>query len=151
MKFTMTLLIKLIMSFAAAWISFSVFGYVGLSYVIVIALAATIFNYLIGDLLILPKFGNLVAAISDGILSAIISYAVLAAYTFYTTVSLMIFAVIIAVLEFFFHIFLVNAGTPGADQSVRSSAPGNKKLSFSAETAKEMHPNYRKNNDQNKD
>jgi len=139
MKTITALIIKFILTFGAAWISFLIFGNVGLTFILIIAIAGTILNYLIGDLLILPRFGNIVASISDGILGAITSYAILFAYVYYTASSLAYFAIIVAILEYFFHMYLVSADIVRRKDS-DTTETGKKKLNYSTEIAKEMHP-----------
>lgn len=145
MKTTIALIIKLFVTFVAAWVAFMVFGTAGLLYAFLIALAGTVLNYLIGDLFILPKFGNLIAAICDGILAAVLSYIILAAtFTYYTATSLAIFAVMVVVFEVFFHMYLFKADII---RKKTDNVMQNKKLNFSTETAKEMHPSFSKNSE----
>ena len=100
-KFALTLLFAVI---AFAWVA----GGNPWSWIIGLALAATALNYLLGDLAILPATGNLIASIADG------GLAVLTAYIFSlisdafqaTPASLLTFAVLVAVGEFFFHLYL---------------------------------------------
>ena len=83
MKTTIALIIKFIVTMAAAWISFMLFGTVAFWTVAIIAIVGTVFNYLIGDLLVLPRFGNVIASIVDGILGGALAWMILAYYTGY--------------------------------------------------------------------
>lgn len=81
------------------------------SQVFMVALGGTIINYLVGDLFILPKYGNTTASICDGILIAGLAYIVnLLVPTFRTSfAALVIFAILIAVGEYFFHQYLLKS------------------------------------------
>ncbi|MCL6559435.1 MAG: YndM family protein [Firmicutes bacterium] len=102
-KFVMTLI------FAAATLAFIRGNSWG--WVFVVAVVATILNYLVGDLLILPAFGNITAAISDGIIGALSAYVIdlLVPAFRTTTAALLIFAILIAVGEYFFHQYLLRS------------------------------------------
>lgn len=119
------LIIKFAFTFAAAWLAF---GYVGgnpIVWVLIVALAVTILNYFIGDLIVLPKFGNIIAAVGDGLLGAITAFVIslLTGTTqpnninnnqilnlFRTNLlTLIFFAVIIAIAEYFFHKYLTQS------------------------------------------
>jgi len=102
------LLIKLSLTFLAALIAFYVTSGGALFSLLLLTLVAAGLNYAIGDLLILPSYGNLVASLGDGGLAAATAYAYgqldrsLAA----TGASLLVFALLIAGGEFFFHRYL---------------------------------------------
>ncbi|MEL7656987.1 MAG: DUF2512 family protein [Bacillota bacterium] len=145
MKATIAIIIKFVVIWAAAWISFSVFGYVGFYTVLTIAIAATVLNYLIGDLAVLPRLGNVIATILDGLLSAVTAYGILyySAVTYYTMTSVLIFAVIVAVAEIFFHMYLVKSNIikpKNSDIMFRD-----KKINFNTETGSELYPYTNKN------
>jgi hypothetical protein len=148
MKTTIALIIKFIVTMAAAWIAFMMFGQVAFWTVAVIALAGTILNYLIGDLLVLPRFGNVIASILDGILGGAIAWMILAytpvTYTYMT--SIYIFAVIVAVAEFFFHMYLLSSRIV---EKKKSDADFYKrsKVSYNTETGSELYPYNSRNRD----
>ena len=110
MRTIMTLLFKFVTCFAAAWISFGVIDANPLSMIAIIAVAGTVLNYLLGDLVLLPSMGNITAAIGDGVLGAATAYVVdLFSYSFNASVTgLIVFAAIIIVAEYFFHIYSFN-------------------------------------------
>lgn len=109
-KTTTALLFKLVATFLASWIIFGMFLDNPMTYVLILSVLATIINYLLGDLVMLPKFGNLVASIGDGVLGALTAYIIgLLAVSFNTTIAtLLLFAVVVAVFEYFFHRYLQN-------------------------------------------
>lgn len=80
-------------------------------WILAVAIAATVLNYLVGDLYVLPKFGNIVAAAGDGIMAALVAYVTdLFTPLFQTTfASLAIFALLVGVGEYFFHQYLRRA------------------------------------------
>lgn len=70
--------------------------------------AATAVNYIIGDLFILPAVGNAAAAIADGGLGAILGWVFSLIFAgFRSTGSTLIgLAALLALIEYFFHVFL---------------------------------------------
>ncbi len=78
------------------------------SWVLLVALAGTAINYWVGDLMVLPKYGNIVASLGDGVMAALVAFIVdLLVVPFRTGLSsLVLFAVLIAVGEYFFHQYL---------------------------------------------
>jgi hypothetical protein len=110
-KFAMTLIISII---AFSFITVNPAGWV-----FFVAIAATAVNYLVGDLYVLPRFGNLTASIGDGVLGIVVAYIIgLMTAAFNPTVgSLLFFGVLIAVGEIFFHPYLLRANkvAPGAE------------------------------------
>jgi len=143
MKTTIAILIKFAVTLAAAWISFSIFGYVTFTIVLTIAILGTVINYLVGDLLILPRLGNAAATVVDAALSAAIAYGVLyySIVTYYTMTSILIFAIIIAAAEIFFHMYLVQSNI--IEPKKKDNLLKDKKISYNTETGNELYP-YRK-------
>ena len=115
-KTTTALLIKLAMTFIAAWLAFSVFDGAGiranpLGWILLVSLIGTAANYLVGDLMVLPAYGNITAALGDGITAALVAY-IINLFTPRFSVdlsSLVFFAVLVAVAEYFFHRYLLKA------------------------------------------
>lgn len=144
MKNTIALIIKLLVTFAAAWIAFSVLDNLSILTVAIIAVSCTVLNYVLGDLLILPRFGNTIATIMDGILAAITAYfiIILIANVFVSTSALMIFVLMVAVFEIFFHMYLLNANI--VERRSSRETFNNEKLNYNTETANELYP-YNKN------
>ncbi len=108
MRTLWALLAKFIMTFVFAALAFFYLFTNPIMSVFWVALAATAVNYLVGDLLVLPAFGNIVSSIGDGIIGAIVAYvAGLATPMFSAPLNaLLVFAVLVAVGEYFFHQFL---------------------------------------------
>lgn len=108
MQTATALLVKFAITFLAAVLSFTLLDKNTLGWVAMVALAGTVLNYLLGDLVILPRMGNIAASVSDGILGAIIAYA----FTYIVPVfrvswtSLLLFAVLIVAAEYAFHMYL---------------------------------------------
>lgn len=109
-KTTTALLFKLIGTFLATWIVFGMILDNPMGHIITLAVLATILNYLLGDLMVLPRYGNVVASIGDGILGALTAYILsLISRAFDTTLAtLLLFTVIVAVFEYFFHQYLLS-------------------------------------------
>lgn len=108
MKITL-LLYKFVTTFIAAWIAFQVVDYNPISMTLIIAIIGTVLKYILKDLFVFPTMGNVIASTIDGALGATSVYVVdLFAANFTTsTTGLIIFAAIIAVSEYFYHIYLI--------------------------------------------
>jgi hypothetical protein len=105
------LLVKFVMTFIFAAAALAFLRGNTWAWVFIVAIVATGLNYLVGDLLILPAFGNISASISDGIMGALTAYVVdLLVPAFRTTAAaLIIFAILIALGEYFLHQYLLRA------------------------------------------
>lgn len=115
------LLIKLIFTFFAGWLAFSYIGSNTFGWIILAALTAGILNYFIFDIIVLPSFGNIAASIGEGLLSALISLLISLlsggikannqiVNVFRTDfLTLAFFAIVIAVIEYFFHLYLLQS------------------------------------------
>lgn len=105
---TLALLFKFVMTFAAAWVSFGLMDGNTFGWLFIVALSGTALNYLLGDLLVLPAFGNIVASIGDGVMGAVLAYfiSVLSRDFRISSMSLVTFGGIILIAEYFFHIYL---------------------------------------------
>jgi len=141
MKTTIALIIKFFVTFGAAWISFMMFGTAALWTVLIISAAGTVLNYLIGDLYVLPRFGNMIASILDGILSGATAWIVLffigVNYNYMT--SILIFSVMVAVAEIFFHMYLISAHVVQKKKSDFDLLKKSK-LNYNTETGSELYP-----------
>ncbi|MGI5839947.1 MAG: DUF2512 family protein [bacterium] len=106
------LLLKFLLTFLAAVIAFYGVSEGALLSILLMSLLAAVLNYLLGDYLILPAFGNIVAAIVDGGLAAAVafSYGLVDRALATTGVSMLVFGLLIAAAEFFFHRFLRQDG-----------------------------------------
>lgn len=106
---TRALVMKFIMTFVFALLTLGFFDGNFLVNVLVFSVVATAANYVVGDLFILPNFGNTIASIADGIMAA--GLAFIAAILFEgfraTLGTLILFAILVAIGEYFFHQYLV--------------------------------------------
>ncbi|MGE5557817.1 MAG: DUF2512 family protein [Bacillota bacterium] len=102
------LVIKFLMTSIASYVAFRVTDNNGLTWILSVALAATVLNYLLGDLLILGTLGNLAATVADGVLAAFTAYlgAAVSPGNDVTSTSLLVFAVLVALGEYLFHTYL---------------------------------------------
>lgn len=105
---TTALILKLVMTVVFAAVAFMLVDRNTWTWVGVVGVAGTIINYLLGDLFVLPRWGNLVASAGDGVLAALIAYVVdLIVPAFATSFAgLAVFAILVAVGEYFFHQYL---------------------------------------------
>lgn len=109
-KTTWALLVKFLLTMGAALIAFQMFDNNSFGWILGVSLIGTVLNYLIGDLYVLPNFGNLVASIADGGLAAITAslMGAMVAGNNTGTSSLMVFGLLVAVVEYFFHRYLLS-------------------------------------------
>lgn len=109
----MTLIVKFLLTFAAAWVAFGIIEGNSLTYILILALIGTILNYVLGDLFVLPNFGNIIASIGDGGLAAVAALVLSAMILEFRTssTSLVTFFVIVTIAEYFFHMFLKKSDT----------------------------------------
>ena len=108
MKTTIALIFKFLATYIASWIAFRYMDANPLSWTILVAVIGTIGNWFIGDLKILPTYGNIIATIGDGVFGALFAF-IIAAFTINFNVSLIsltVFALIIMAVEVFFHMYL---------------------------------------------
>ncbi len=105
------LVIKFLMTLVLAWVAFGLIDGNPWRTILVVALVATVLNYLIGDLLILKAAGNVVASIANGVLAAgaawLMTMGVLVSALKASTLGLLAFAILIAIGEYFFHQYLL--------------------------------------------
>ncbi len=105
------LLFKFLMTLVVSGIAFAAIAGNAFKWILFVAVLATVIDYLVGDLLILPLVGSFIGAIINGVLAALIAFALaLIAPGFTTTTpSVLTFAVLVAVGEYFFHQYLLKA------------------------------------------
>lgn len=65
MEHAKALLIKFVMCTAAVWVILGLFYGVDFGEILTISILLTIASYIIGDLFILPRYGNMTAAVAD--------------------------------------------------------------------------------------
>ncbi|MDI9507815.1 MAG: DUF2512 family protein [Bacillota bacterium] len=102
------LIIKILATFIASWIAFGLINDNTLLWIFIVAITVAIVNYLVGDLLVLPRYGNVSATVSDAIFAVIVAYIIdLLTVNFYMTwVSGLVFLITVAVFEYFLHKFI---------------------------------------------
>lgn len=107
-KTATALVIKFAMTFIFTAVAFMSLNNNAWIWVLIVALAATALNYWVGDLMVLPRYGNIVASLGDGIMAVLVAYIVdLLVVPFRTGLTALIaFGVLIAVGEYFFHQYL---------------------------------------------
>lgn len=113
----LSLIGKFVYTFIAAYLTFTLIDGVLFSIVALIALVGAVAIYLIGDLAILPKYGNVVAAIADGLIAGVIAYITIFFMPSITLsfTALALYAVIVAVAEYFFHMYLESSDKVAPD------------------------------------
>ncbi|OEH86882.1 hypothetical protein BHU72_01060 [Desulfuribacillus stibiiarsenatis] len=104
----MALVVKFVLTFGAAILAFYMIDGNPIGWVFFVALIGTVANYILGDLIVLPAYGNVFAAFGDGVMAAIIAYGVAMFSTVFivSNTSLFVFLAIVVVAELFFHMYL---------------------------------------------
>ena len=102
------LLTKLTMTFIFGVLTFALINDSTLLSVFIVTSLITAMNYLLGDRMLMPRFGNLIALISDCITGIFIAYigAVISVSFKVTSSSLVLFALLTGIGEYFFHRYL---------------------------------------------
>lgn len=152
MKTALALIIKFVVTFAAAWIAFSIFGNIALYTVLIVAAISTVLNFLLGDLLILRYFGNVVATISEGIMGIVTAYLILqySPVTLFSMGTIYAFGIMVAVAEIFFHMYLNKVRIVNTNKSDNVMFGGSK-LNYNIETGNELYPYSNKPNSDKSD
>ncbi|HHU55958.1 MAG TPA: DUF2512 family protein [Acholeplasmataceae bacterium] len=104
------ILVKLVLTFLAAWLAFDIVIDNGFVQIVLFSVVVTVINYLIGDMIILRRFGNVIAAIADGIIAMIIAYVFefLSDDFNVTFGAVLVFGILIAISEYVLHKFIVS-------------------------------------------
>jgi len=107
-KTTKAILVKFVMTFILGWFTLGAIDGNYLGWILFFAVLVTTINYIIGDFMVLPSFGNIIASIGDGFMGAAIAYIIdIFSFNFTTSLpALTVLAVLIAMGEYFFHIYL---------------------------------------------
>lgn len=107
----MALVLKFIMTLLFSWVAFGFVDGNPLGFIFTAAVLGTGLNYVLGDLFVLPRFGNIAASAGDGVMGALTALVVASFSTAYRTsfFSLVLFAVLIAAGEYFFHQYLLRS------------------------------------------
>ncbi|TYP57630.1 DUF2512 family protein [Thermosediminibacter litoriperuensis] len=110
-KFVFALLFKLAMNLVLAWAAFGIIGRNPFTYIIALGIATTVINLVLGDLFVLPRYGNTVASVGDGLLGVLTALVVdqLVPEFATTPMTLLIYGFTILVGEFLFHNYLLNS------------------------------------------
>lgn len=104
-KTSWALIVKFLATLAASTIAFYSWGW---AWAIGVAILGTALNYILVDLMFLPFLGNLGATIVDGGLSMLTADILGAMFRAFNPSfsSILLYGVLVAVVEYFFHIFL---------------------------------------------
>jgi hypothetical protein len=104
------LIMKLVLTFLATWIAYGLIVRNTVMWVFIVALAVTLVNYLIGDVMILVRYGHMSATVSNAVMAVIVTWLIdMLTVDFYMTwVSSLVFIVLIFIFEYFLHRYLVN-------------------------------------------
>ncbi|MEA4825641.1 DUF2512 family protein [Clostridium sp. JNZ J1-5] len=102
------LLSKFLLYFVIGWVTIGTMEGNTVGWISIFALAGTIVNYLLGDMYILPQYGNITACLLDGFMGAVVAYTLGLLYTEFKVgiFTLVILALLTAIGEYFFHVYL---------------------------------------------
>lgn len=110
-KTTTAMLVKLLVTFIAGWITLGAMDGNTVGWIFTFAVLGTIINYTLGDLYILPNYGNIAASVGDGVMAAVLAYVLDSLFDNFDTRfgTLLVLALLVAVAEYFFHRFLIKS------------------------------------------
>jgi fructose-specific phosphotransferase system IIC component len=96
---------KVVMTVIVAWIAFGIFDRDAFGWIVTVGVVASIVNYFVGDLLVLPRLHNIGSSVVDGFLSIVVAYviALITRNFVVSLLSLIMFGILVACVEFFFH------------------------------------------------
>ena len=103
------LLVKYGATFFLAVIAFVPTGRNSWDWIVAVSITAATLNYLLGDFYLLPRAGNLAASVGNGLLAALAAYVAgnMLPASSAGAGSLALFALLIAVEEYIFHMYLL--------------------------------------------
>lgn len=102
------LILKIILIFISAWIAYGLIEDNGLLWIFITSLAISLILFLIGDILILPRYGNMSSTLANTVFAIIIAWIIdLLTTSFYITwMSTLVFAILIFIIEYILHRYL---------------------------------------------
>lgn len=104
------LILKLFMTFLLGVATFTYVDNNTWAQVFWVAFGVTVVNYLVGDRLVLPALGNIVASVGDGVLGAVVALLSSALMPAFNTaaMSIALFGVLLMAGEYFYHQYLMS-------------------------------------------
>lgn len=105
------LAMKFVITFVIALIPFNLIDRNMVIWVLPVSIVVTFFNYILGDFYVLPRLGNIVASVNNGVLAVLIVFFADYFITSFRTSSLtlFIFAALITAGEYGFHRYLMKS------------------------------------------
>ncbi|HHX80459.1 MAG TPA: DUF2512 family protein [Acholeplasmataceae bacterium] len=107
------LILKIILIFVSAWIAYGIIEDNPLLWIFITSLAVALITFLVGDMLVFPRYGNVSGAVADAVLAAIIAWIIdlLSANFYVTWISTLVFVVLIFIVELLLHRYLERRDT----------------------------------------
>lgn len=114
MKNLINLVIKMAFIYFVLFMMIPMLGKSTWTQTIVLGLIVGLLTYIIGDMWILPKFGNIAAVIGDLILAALVIWAIMKSLPQFVLTSGGVWAIalVLAVGEWLFHRYLLSSKAP---------------------------------------
>lgn len=105
---TRNLIIKIVVIGLLIWLLLPTVGLVAPADRWIIALVTAVVAYLVGDLIVLPRWGSTITAIADVfiVMATILIVATFLATTTVTATGALIIGVLVGIIEWFYHMFL---------------------------------------------
>ncbi|MDO7786529.1 DUF2512 family protein [Desulforamulus aquiferis] len=122
-KTTTAVGIKLFIYFFVTWVAISIVATNNWAWALLIAPLATSINYLLGDHFFLPNYGNNLASIADGLMAVVLLFflGLMIGDLRPTATSLVLFGIVIAIVEYFFHPYLIRIGLVNPREEARKN------------------------------
>ena len=102
------LILKFITTFLVAVVSFMVIDGNTWIWPFIVGTVGTVINYELGDFILLPKYGSLIASFSEGVMVILTAYFVDMQVSSFTIsfVGASFFGIVVGLWEYFFHQYL---------------------------------------------
>lgn len=115
MKNTVNIIIKLAFIYLVLFLMIPIFGKSTWTQTMITGLILTVLAYIIGDLWLLPKFGNLVAVLADFGIVALVVWLMMKGLPQFdlTATGVWVIALVLALGEWVFHRYLLTTHAPG--------------------------------------
>lgn len=102
------LILKIILIFVSAWIAYGLIEENSLLWIFISSLAVSLITFLVGDMLVVTRYGNVSGAVADVVIGGILVWLIdmLTDYFYITWVSTLVFLVLLFIIELILHRYL---------------------------------------------
>lgn len=104
----LSLILRIILIFVSAWLAYGLINDNPLLWIFITSLAVALASFLVGDMLVFPRYGNVSAALAEAVLAGIIAWIVdMLTERFYIGwLSTLVFVVLVFIIGMILHCYL---------------------------------------------